>query len=57
MQRRWSKPLYHSFILVLVLCSGVMLSGCDILDFLGTFSALRMGTKRGPNKMASLKHF
>ena len=35
MHRRWSKPLRYSFILGIVLCSGVMLSGCDILDFLG----------------------
>jgi hypothetical protein len=35
MQRRWSKPLCYSVILGIVLCSGVMLSGCDILDFLG----------------------
>ena len=35
MQRRWSKPLRYSFIPGIVLYSGVMLSGCDILDFLG----------------------
>jgi hypothetical protein len=35
MQRRWSKPLYYSLLLVVVLCGGVMLSGCDVLDFLG----------------------
>jgi hypothetical protein len=35
MQRRWSKPLHYSVILGVMLCSGVMSSGCDILDFLG----------------------
>jgi hypothetical protein len=35
MQRHWSKPLYYSFLLVVILRGGVMLSGCDVLDFLG----------------------
>ena len=35
MQRRWLKPLHYGAILGVILCSGVMLSGCDVLDFLG----------------------
>lgn len=45
MHRRWSKPLRYSFILGIVLCSGVMLSGCDILDFLGDLFHLTNGNE------------
>ena len=45
MQRRWSKPLHYSFILGVVLCSGVMLSGCDIWDLLGNIFHLTNGNE------------
>jgi hypothetical protein len=45
MQRRWLKPLRYSFILGVILCSGVMLSGCDVLDFLGDIFHLTNGNE------------
>ena len=45
MQRRWSKPLRYSCILGVILCSGVMLSGCDVFDFLGDILHLSNGNE------------